>query len=106
MMLETAKVFPGKKRKGDLATSQQLLYYMTRNVSLAATADRLLRKSKQRAACSQVAVIQDTSSNCRTLQLHTTVMSPIKILFQRSKRHLTQITAIKPILFPKFVEAQ
>lgn len=42
MMVETAKVFPGKKRKGDPATSQQLPYYMTRNVSLAATADKLV----------------------------------------------------------------
>lgn len=105
-MLETAKVFPGKKRKGDLATSQQLPYYITRNVSLAATADKLLPKSKQRAVCSQVTVIQDTSSNCRIIQLHITVMSQGKILFQRSKRHLTQTTAIKFILFPKFVVAQ
>lgn len=42
LMLETAKVFPGKKRKGYLATSQQLPYYMSRNVSLAATADKLV----------------------------------------------------------------
>ena len=46
-------VLPGKKRKGDLAISQQLTCYMTRNVSLAATGDKLVPDYVQTQTCLQ-----------------------------------------------------